>query len=195
MKTISQESQGLYREKGSKFMAYLFPVNTWDECQDILVKLRSEHHKARHLCYACRLGEDADTEKSSDNGEPRNTAGLPILNQLISADLTNVFLVVVRYFGGTKLGKAGLIQAYKTAARNCIESASMTELVHKSRVKISFSPEKLGEVQRLVDRHSLLVENAKYGDDYVFILSSTMLDQTGLSELLEQIHGINNLPE
>jgi putative IMPACT (imprinted ancient) family translation regulator len=110
-KTIAGVSEGLYKEKGSKFLAYAFPVNSEEEIKTALDELRTLHHKARHICYAYRLGADKTVFKYSDANEPPNTAGPPIFGQIKSMELTNVLVAVVRYFGGTKLGTGGLIQA------------------------------------------------------------------------------------
>jgi len=111
--TLKSLSEGYYMERGSKFHAYAFPVQTEDEVHSILQALKKEHPKARHFCSALRLYPDASLERSNDDGEPSGSAGRPILGQLVKHDLTNVFVVVVRYFGGTKLGIPGLIEAYQ----------------------------------------------------------------------------------
>jgi uncharacterized YigZ family protein len=126
-KTIQKIAEGIFTDKGSKFIGYVFPVETEDDFKTQLKKIKSEHVGARHFCYAYRLGKQSMTNRSNDDGEPSGTAGKPILNQLISASLTQTGLVVVRYFGGTLLGTTGLIQAYKGAAKLAIENASILE--------------------------------------------------------------------
>lgn len=118
--TMKDASEGYYMERGSKFLSYLSPVSTENEAVLFLQKIKKDHPKARHYCTALRLYPNASLERSSDDGEPSGSAGRPILNQLIKNQLTNISMVVVRYFGGTKLGVPGLIEAYKTSASNAI---------------------------------------------------------------------------
>ncbi len=124
-KTIEEASTGIYKEKGSKFLAFAYPVATEYEVKDILDGLKKEYYDARHHCYAYVLGADKDKFRANDDGEPSSTGGKPILGQILSNDLTNIFIVVVRYFGGTKLGVSGLINAYRSAASDAINNAKI----------------------------------------------------------------------
>ena len=117
-KTIENPSEGIYKEKGSKFMAYAYPVYSEDEIKDIVKELKEKYYDARHHCFAWSLGVDGIRFRANDDGEPSGTAGKPIYGQLLSNELTNILVVVIRYFGGTKLGVPGLIHAYKEATRN-----------------------------------------------------------------------------
>ncbi|MEO8759360.1 MAG: YigZ family protein [Bacteroidia bacterium] len=119
--TIQKPAEGLFKDKGSKFFAYAFPIQTEEEIKPHINTLKKQHPSARHFCYGFRLGADKKLFRANDDGEPSGTAGKPILNQIISADLTNVLVVVVRYFGGTLLGTSGLIQAYKAAAADALQ--------------------------------------------------------------------------
>src|SRR5690606_7725476 len=119
-RTIAQPAEGLYKEKGSKFIALAYPVYTEEEIKDRLAELRKKYYDARHHCYAYMLGADKSRYRANDDGEPNHSAGDPILGQIRSADLSNVLVVVVRYFGGTKLGVSGLITAYKTATADAL---------------------------------------------------------------------------
>ena len=112
-KTISIPAEGLFKDKGSKFISYAYPVSSEDQIREIVLNLKKEHHSARHHCYAWRLGPDKLIFRANDDGEPSSTAGKPILGQIQSHELTNILIVVVRYFGGTLLGVSGLINAYK----------------------------------------------------------------------------------
>ncbi len=127
-RTLKSDSEGYYMDRGSKFHSYAIPVSSEAEVADVLQKLKKLHPKARHFCSATRLFPDASLERSNDDGEPSGSAGKPILGQLIRHGLTNVYIVVVRYFGGTKLGVPGLIEAYKTSAANAID---LNEIVEK----------------------------------------------------------------
>ncbi|HOI47993.1 MAG TPA: YigZ family protein, partial [Prolixibacteraceae bacterium] len=122
-KTVSAPSEGLFKDKGSRFISYLYPVTTEEEIKEIIQQVKKAHHSARHHCYAWRLGRENIRFRANDDGEPSSTAGKPILGQLTSFELTNVLLVVVRYFGGTLLGTSGLINAYREAASEAIRNA------------------------------------------------------------------------
>jgi len=125
--TIAQPCEGLFKDKGSKFLAYAYPVETEDEIKEHIQNLKKEHYSARHHCYAWRLGADKTHFRANDDGEPSSTAGKPILGQIQRLDLTNILIVVVRYFGGTLLGVSGLINAYRTAAADVLDQAEIVE--------------------------------------------------------------------
>jgi uncharacterized YigZ family protein len=126
-RTISDETHGSYREKGSKFESYAFPVETVSEIHEHLKQLRKQHHKARHHCFAYVIGNEGKEFRANDDGEPKYSAGNPILRQIRSYQLTNVLVVVVRYFGGTKLGISGLIKAYQAAAKQAINTGKIVK--------------------------------------------------------------------
>ena len=126
-RTITNQSEGLYKEKGSKFIAFAFPVQTEEQIKDYITLLKDEYFDARHHCYAYVLGAKRDKFRMNDDGEPSSTAGKPIYGQILSNDLTDILIVVIRYFGGTKLGVPGLINAYKTAAADAIANAEIVE--------------------------------------------------------------------
>jgi uncharacterized YigZ family protein len=126
-KTIAEKAEGLYREKGSRFLAFGFPVTDESEVKSILASLRKKYHDARHHCYAYRIGTDPFRYRANDDGEPSGTAGKPIYGQIVSHALTNILIVVVRYFGGTLLGTSGLVTAYRSAAANMIAASSVIE--------------------------------------------------------------------
>ena len=126
-KTIRDSSKGVYKEKGSRFIAFACPVSSQDEIKPVLDMLRKEHHDAKHHCYAYMLGQDRLIWRVNDDGEPSGTGGKPILGQINSFNLTNILIVVIRYFGGTLLGVSGLINAYRTAAASAIQNAEIIE--------------------------------------------------------------------
>lgn len=144
--TIEKYTEAIYKEKGSKFLAFAYPVTTQDEIKQILADLRKKYYDATHHCYAYILGFDKEEFRMNDDGEPSSTAGKPIYGQLLSNNLTNVLVVVVRYFGGTKLGVSGLIKAYKTSTQVCLESAVIVEKNVMRFYKITFAYDKMNAV-------------------------------------------------
>lgn len=149
-KTVKKVGEGLYKEKGSKFLGFAFPCSSDEEAKNKLIDLRKEHHLAVHVCYAFRFGSNKKLYRASDDGEPSNSAGPPILGQIQSFDLTNVLVAVVRYYGGTNLGVGGLINAYRTAAKQALENAGIIEDEERIEIQISFSYEYLPQVMKLI---------------------------------------------
>ncbi|MES3018932.1 MAG: YigZ family protein [Bacteroidota bacterium] len=154
-KTIHETSEGTFRDKGSKFIAYLYPLGSESEVRDIINSLKSVHPKANHYCWAFRLSTDRSVFRVNDDGEPSGTAGRPILNTLLSYDITNVLVVVVRYFGGTLLGVPGLINAYKKATIEAINNSVITELSIRSLYEIKFEHPQINEVMKVVKEEQL----------------------------------------
>ena len=149
-KTLNAPSEGIYKEKGSKFLAYAYPVLTEDEIKEHIAELKKRYHDARHHCYAWKLGMDENRYRMNDDGEPSGTAGKPIYGQILSYELTNVLVVVVRYFGGTKLGTSGLIHAYKTATKDAFDNAEIVEKTVNDIITISFDYAAMNDVMRIV---------------------------------------------
>lgn len=148
--TIGSPCEGIFRDKGSKFIAYAFPFNQEDELKDVIAHCKSLHPKARHHCWAYRLSPDREVYRINDDGEPSGTAGRPILNELLSSNLTNIMVVVVRYFGGTLLGVPGLINAYKSATQDCISNAEIVEKTIDEVFDIFFEYPNMNDVMRLI---------------------------------------------
>ncbi|MDP3913376.1 MAG: YigZ family protein [Bacteroidota bacterium] len=148
-KTIERPSEGLFKDKGSKFISFAFPVNSEDEIKDIVQSIKKEHHSARHHCYAWRLGADHLHFRANDDGEPSSTAGKPILGQIQSFELTNILIVVVRYFGGTLLGVSGLINAYRSAALDAINQAEIVEKLVEEWLLVDFNYGAMNEVMKI----------------------------------------------
>ena len=148
--TISQISEGTYTQLRSKFIALAVPVSSEEEVQSHLQNLKREYYDARHICWAYRLGADGARSRQNDDGEPSGTAGKPIMGQIVSRDLTEVMVVVVRYFGGVKLGTSGLIEAYRSAAHEALEAATIVERIVERPFEVYFGYELMGEVMRLV---------------------------------------------
>lgn len=154
-KTIAAPSEGIFKDRGSKFIAYAFPVTNEEAVKNHLAELRKEHFSARHHCYAFRLGPDKQHFRANDDGEPSGTAGKPILGQIQSNDLTNVLIVVVRYFGGTLLGVSGLIAAYRGAAADAIAKASIIEKQVKEVYELSFPYDAMNSVMKILKDENL----------------------------------------
>jgi len=136
--TIKSSSEGIYKEKGSRFMAFAFPVSNQEEIKPIIDKIRKEHHEARHHCYAYMIGPERMTWRVNDDGEPSGTAGRPILGQINSFGLTNILIVVSRYFGGTLLGVSGLINAYRSASADAIKNGEIIECTMQEFYEITY---------------------------------------------------------
>lgn len=155
--TISEVSEGIFRDKGSKFLAYAYPIKTENEIKEIIATLRNEHAKARHFCWAMRLSPDRNVFRLNDDGEPSGTAGRPILNALLSADLTNILVVVVRYFGGTLLGVPGLINAYKSATQEALHVANVISKTVNDVYEINFDYLNMNDVMKIIKEEKLNV--------------------------------------
>lgn len=156
-RTIQTPSEGFYKEKGSKFLAFAVPVSTEQEIKEFIAQKRKEHHQAVHVCSAFRLGADHKVYRSSDDGEPSNSAGPPILGQIQAYDLTNILIAVVRYYGGTNLGVGGLIGAYRTAAKEALEAAQIIEKEEEFERIIHFPYEKMHLVMDLLKREKVRI--------------------------------------
>ena len=149
-KTIKSPTEGLYKEKGSKFIALAIPVTNTDDVESNLTAIRKKYHDARHHCYAYILNAEANVYRANDDGEPNHSAGDPILGQIRSFNFTNVLVVVVRYFGGTKLGVSGLINAYKTSTKNALEGAAIITRKVTKETTILFPYESTNDVMKLL---------------------------------------------
>jgi uncharacterized YigZ family protein len=189
--TIQSSSEGIYKEKGSKFIAYAYPVRTESECKEIIARLKKEHHSARHHCYAYRLGADMQAWRVNDDGEPNNTAGKPILGQIQSKGLTNVIIIVVRYFGGTLLGVSGLITAYKTAAAEALNKATIVEEQIRFRYSAQFGYEQMNEVMRALKENHCAVISQNFSEKNEIIFSVRKSSSEKTEENLKRIKGIN----
>jgi uncharacterized YigZ family protein len=148
--SISAASEGIYKEKGSRFLAFAFPVSSENDVKVRQTELRKTYFDARHHCYAYRLGAKGEIFRANDDGEPNHSAGDPILGQIKSKNLSDVLVVVVRYFGGTKLGVGGLISAYKIATAEALDAATIIDKIVMETVDISFGYEQMNEVMRIV---------------------------------------------
>lgn len=151
----------LYKEKNSKFFGYAFPISSEEQAKDFLDDLRKQHHSARHWCYAFQLGTEKIHFRANDDGEPSNSAGMPIYGQIQSFEITNVLVVVVRYFGGVKLGVGGLISAYRTAAQMALEASEIVEKTIDIHYLVSFDYKNMNKVMRVIKEKNLDIVSQK----------------------------------
>ncbi len=188
--TIEKESKGYFKDKGSKFYAFAFPVKNEDETKEILSALRKEHHGARHNCYAWRIGTTNVTYRANDDGEPSSTAGKPILGQLQSFNVTNIMVVVVRYFGGTLLGTAGLITAYRNAATDALNNAEIVHKLIEKEVSINFTYNEIAEVMNTIKHENLKVIDTRFEEkcSLKFLVRASEYEKA--KEILNKIYGV-----
>ena len=189
-KTISKPSEGIFKDKGSRFIAYLYPIQSELDIKDIIAELKSIHPKASHHCWALRLSQDRSIFRINDDGEPSGTAGRPILNTLLSFDLTNVIAVVVRYFGGTLLGIPGLINAYKTATMEAIQASEIIEKTVDLVFKIEFSHSVMNEVMKVVKDENIKIFNQSFDLNCTFNPEIRQSQVNKVIDRLEKIEGL-----
>jgi uncharacterized YigZ family protein len=190
-KTISTASEEvLYKEKNSKFFGYAFPVSNEEEIKEHLDRLRKEHFSARHWCYAYQIGTEKIQYRANDDGEPNNSAGMPIYGQIQSFEVTNVIIVVVRYFGGVKLGVGGLITAYKTAAQMAMENAEIIECTIDKNFIISFGYAHMNKVMRIIKEKNLQIISQKMEMDCEIQISIRKKNVQKLLDTFENLYEI-----
>ena len=188
--TIIQPSEGLYKEKGSKFLSYAYPVRREDEIKMIIEGIRKEHFSARHCCYAWSLGLQHERFRMNDDGEPSGTAGRPIFGQIQSNDLTNILIVVVRYFGGTLLGVSGLIQAYKKAAIDAISSAEIVTRTVEQIIEVHFDYLAMNDIMLLIKEEQLEMITSHFDLRCSIRLKVRAAKMDGVIAKMEKIEGI-----
>lgn len=189
-KTIAAPSEGLFKDKGSKFIAYAYPITSDQEVKGYLAPLKAIHTKANHFCYAYRLGQDRSVFRVNDDGEPSGTAGRPILNAMLSADLTNLLIIVVRHFGGTLLGVPGLINAYKNAANEAIIASEIIERTVNDQYRISFGYIAMNDVMRIIKEQHLKVLSQQFDNDCVMHLE---VRKNQLNQVLQQFENLGSV--
>jgi uncharacterized YigZ family protein len=195
-KTISNPSEGLiYKEKGSKFLGFAFPISDEEDVKLHLSTLKKQHHSARHWCYAWQIGVENSLYRVNDDGEPHNSAGQPIYGQIQSFNLTNILVVVVRYFGGTKLGVGGLISAYKTSAQFAIEASEIVEKLIEINFKIIVDYQNLNKIMRFVKEHQLNIIDQKMDIDCVLILSIRKSKSEKYDLLFSELHYLKSVEQ
>lgn len=180
----------LLKEKNSKFFGYAFPVTSEEEIKEILERLRKEHFSARHWCYAYQIGTEKIQYRANDDGEPNNSAGMPIYGQIQSFEVTNTLVVVVRYFGGVKLGVGGLISAYKTAAQMTLENATIVEKTINKHFIISFGYTHMNKVMRIIKEKNLQIVSQKMEMDCEIEISIRKKNVQNLLDTFESLYEI-----
>lgn len=192
-KTISRPSKEvLFKEKNSKFFGYAFPVTSEEEVKEYIEDLKKKHHQARHWCYAWQLGKEEENKhfRANDDGEPSNSAGMPIYGQIQSFDVTDILIVVVRYFGGVKLGVGGLIQAYKAAAQMALENSSLVERTVDKEFEVNFDYPEMNIVMRTIKENNLHVVSQDLGLDCKIYLSVRKKDAAEIFEKFSSIYKV-----
>lgn len=192
-KTIVSKSEGIYKEKMSKFLAFAIPVNSVDEAKRHIAAYQKEYYDARHVCWAYMLGAARTDFQSNDNGEPSGTAGKPILGQINSFGLTNVLIIVVRYFGGIKLGTSGLIVAYREAAREALNAASIIECHETDDITFSFPYLAMNDVMRLCKSSDIEIISQVFDNSCEMTLRIRRDNSDNLKTRLADIDGVSIL--
>jgi uncharacterized YigZ family protein len=192
-RTIQKSSAGSYKEKGSKFLAFALPVESETDIKEKLETIRKEYFDARHHCFAWMLGAEKKHFRAFDDGEPNHSSGDPILGQIRSNDLTNVLIIVVRYFGGVKLGIGGLISAYKAAAEDALKNAIIVEEEVKEKISIAYHYASTPEVMRLVKDFDLIILEQNFDEGCSMMFDVTLKNKQQLIEKIEllQVTGSN----
>lgn len=192
-KTIEQSAEGYITEKKSKFLSFIFHVENVEEVKSILEEYRKKYYDARHVCWAYMLGTSYEDFRSNDDGEPSGTAGRPILGQINSAELTNVLIIVIRYFGGTLLGTSGLIKAYKEAAADAVANATIIEKTVNDTIEINFDYILLNDVMRVLKQFEEVSWKQDFGESCRMVLSVRKSVTTSLLSALSAIYGVKIL--
>jgi uncharacterized YigZ family protein len=189
-KTIKSASQGIYKEKGSRFFSFAVPVADQEEIKPLLDKIKKEHHEARHHCFAYMIGHQRNIWRVNDDGEPSGTAGRPILGQINSFDLTNIILVVSRYFGGTLLGVSGLINAYRSAATSALLNAEITERTLQEYYEITYPYVSMNDVMRILKELNLGQSEQSFDLECRILLNFRVSVKENVLNRLSRIDGL-----
>lgn len=189
-KTIKSVSNGLYKEKGSKFISAAFPVSDETEIKKIIEKTSKEHHEARHHCYAYMTGKDGMTWRANDDGEPSGTGGRPILGQIKSFGLTNVLIIVSRYFGGTLLGVSGLINAYRSAAESALSNAEIIDHIIHETYEITYPYQAMNDVMKILKEENINQSDQKFDLECRIVIS---FRSSGTGHILRRLSRVEGL--
>lgn len=190
-KTITKPSEEtLFKDRNSKFFGYAFPVFSEEEIKERLNELRKKHHSARHHCYAWQLGIENTRFRANDDGEPSNSAGQPIYGQIQAFEVTNILIVSVRYFGGTKLGVGGLINAYKNSAQLALEAAEIVEKTIDIQYKLSFGYDLMNKVMRIIKEKNIEIISQKMEMDCEYIISVRKKDANSIFAIFDALYKV-----
>lgn len=190
-KTIEKPVENtLLKEKGSKFIGFAFPVNNESELKNALEKVRSEHPKATHHCYAFRMGLNGENYRANDDGEPSGSAGLPIYNQLLANEITNVLVISVRYYGGTKLGVSGLVKAYKESAKITLEEAEIITKELETEIEIQFNFNQQNIIFTLLSKFDAKVVNFDAHENCILTALLKTAQKENISEKLSEMQNV-----
>ncbi len=188
--TIEKPAKGYFKDKGSKFYSFAYPLCKEDDSKEILSGLRKEHHAARHHCYAWRLGANEISYRVNDDGEPSSTAGKPILGQLRSFNVTNILVVVIRYFGGTLLGVSGLINAYRNAASDALNNAEIVKKNIENEVSLHFTYNELSEVMKVIKEEKLTILNSQFREKCDLTFTVRLSVYYRVMQIFSSIYGV-----
>jgi uncharacterized YigZ family protein len=189
-KTIKSPAEGIYKEKGSRFVSVAIPVSDQEEIKPILDGIKKEHHEARHHCFAYMIGHERDIWRINDDGEPSGTAGRPILGQINSYELTNILIVVSRYFGGTLLGVSGLINAYRSAASSAIRNAELLEKTLQEYYEITYPYISMNDVMRILKEENVGQSQQKFDLECRILLNFRVNLKERVLSRLSRIEGL-----
>lgn len=187
-KTISKGGDSIFKDRGSKFLGFVFHVENEEEIKAIQEKLRKEYHDARHHCYAWRLGFEGEHFRANDDGEPSSSAGKPILQQIVARELTNILVIVIRYFGGVLLGVGGLINAYRSAASDALDNSEIVEKFIEQRISINFDYPQTNEVMKILSDNEAKIIEQKFTEKCHFVVSVKRSKTMHLIDTLVFIH-------
>ncbi len=190
-RTIASPAEGQYTEKRSKFLAFAFPVSTVEQIKELVDAHAKKYYDARHVCYAYMLGHERLVFRANDNGEPSGTAGKPILGQINSNELTDILIIVVRYFGGVKLGTSGLIQAYKAAAAEAIAASTIIEKTVDEQLTITFEYPLMNAVMRIIKEEEPVILSQTFDNDCVMTVAIRASQMSRLRERFKKVDGVS----
>ena len=188
--TEKPSKETLFKEKGSKFFGYTFPVLSEEDVKERIEDLKKKHHTAGHFCYAYQLGVEKTRFRANDDGEPNNSAGMPIYGQILSFEVTNILIVSVRYFGGTKLGVGGLIAAYKTSAQMALEASTILQKTINVEYKLTFNYDLMNAVMRVVKEKNLNIVSQKLEMDCQYIISVRKKDAKAIYNIFDTLYKV-----
>jgi|WetSurMetagenome_2_1015567.scaffolds.fasta_scaffold15120_4 uncharacterized YigZ family protein len=193
-KTVKSKSESQFKDKGSRFLSFVFPIENEGEVKSIISDIRKMHHGARHCCYAWRIGTEKIRYRTNDDGEPSSTAGKPILGQLLSLNLTNAMVVVVRYFGGTLLGVPGLINAYKSAASNALANAEIIEKFMELELRIIFTYSEMNNVMQIIKNEKLNQVKTDFDETCQVQVKVRKSESERVENLFKSLNGVTVKP-